>query len=169
MKTNFNILDRNAKKRIIIFTIITVLISVIEIGFIWSVCNGEFFYDELIDSESPPGLLFSATAWLIGGMLSYIFYTIGGNVLIVNVEVLAYGIFYAKKIKGIEYVEDTEYILATWILNVMLIVSIVISFFVARTALIQFFFTEWPIFFMRLFGYLFYLSPLKQKSQNRQN
>lgn len=164
MKSHFDMLDRSGKIRIIIFTIITVIVSVIEIGFIWRVCNGWFYRNAIIES---PDLL-GATVYVFNGLSSFISYTIGGNVLIVNVEALAYGILYAKKLKEIECVKETEYILATWILTVMLIVSIVISFFVARTALIDLLFTEWPIFFMWLFGYLFYIRPLK-KSQNRKN
>lgn len=165
MKPHFNLLNRSAKKRIIIFTIITVIeavFAVLRIRAVYLCANiadglTVFGIVDFIDL-----LIDSFTAILVAGVSLV-------HSWVINLAVfIAFGELAFKKDT---FVSNTEYILAKRILTVILIISIVVLlyFTLFNNSIYLYFFiyiyAAVLMFPIGLFGYLFYINKLKDMRQ----
>lgn len=180
MNTNFDMLDESGKKRIINFSIITVLAAVFAvIGFLivyWNVNNPQnFLVSEVIDFDGTDfAPFFSFVKAIIVGVF-LIFFAVIHLVFAWLIDLLAYILFGELALKKDSFVSNAEYILTKRVFTVILITSIVVSVFIVIINYFIYFhivaiyyiavyiaLLMVPIWF---FGYLFYIRKLKHKRQ----
>lgn len=168
MRANFNKLDRREKRRIIIFTVIAVLEAVFAVAYVCEWCRS--FKEQLIRTDNIDVNIDGGNFnWFFGSLASglngslMLFSAVAYVVFLTVIDLLACGIFKVFAFRKTGFVSEDEYILAKCVLTIILIVSIVISFFIARFNFLLF--IALLIFPIWLFGYLFYILPLKHKSR----
>lgn len=180
MNANFNMLDESGKKRIIYFSIITVLVAVFAvIGFLIVYLNvnnpQNFLVSEVIDFDGADfAPLFSLVkSILVGGFL--LVFAVMHLVFAWLIDLVAYILFCEFAFKKDFFVSNAEYILAKRVFTAILITSIVVSVFIAIFNYFIYFHIV-AIYYIAvyiallmvpiwLFGYLFYIHKLKHKRQ----
>ena len=179
MRENFNMLDWDGKDRIIKFTFITVLAAVMAVGYafiIYGLFKG-YFYN--------PDDVLEAILYFVPYLVFMFFVMIAGPVIILIIDLLAYGIFSTEVFRKTNFVSEAEYILTNQVFTVVWIAGIVISFIILfccvflselsdltsgidiLSSLISLAWTMCPSLFPLFFGYLFYIYPLKHKRHER--
>ena len=168
MKANLDMLDRGGKIRIIIFTIITVLAAVYAVLCVRALCvdaSDPQYFSEATDL-SVDGADFTKLSELVIFGANGVFVLLNAAAYLVFsflIDLLAYGLFRVIAFRKNDFVSNAEYILAKCAFTVILIISIVVSLFIARfNHLIYIAMLMFPIW---LFGYLFYIFTLKRKRQ----
>ena len=165
MKAHFNMLDRSAKKRIIIFTIITVIMAVFVVISIRAVH---------INVNKSLELRVFGIADLIYSLINWFAWILFAGMFFVyswGINFAAYIAFGDLALKKDTFVSNTEYILAKRILTAILIISIVVSlyFTLFNNSIYLYFFiyiyAAVLMFPIGLFGYLFYINKLKDMRQ----
>lgn len=167
MKAHFNMLDRSAKKRIIIFTIITVIMAVFVVISIRAV---HLYANETLEPIEFDGADFAPFFWPINW---FIVILCAGMFFVHSwvINFAAYIAFGELAFKKDTFVSNTEYILAKRILTAILIISIVVSlyFTLFNNSIYLYFFiyiyAAVLMFPIGLFGYLFYIDKLKDMRQ----
>lgn len=173
MKENFNMLDKSGKNRIIIFTVITIIAAMFAVACIWALYravkdplfNIGDIMNENIDFDGENFNWFFALLATLINMLIVLFTTVVPVVFSFIIDILFYGLFKAIIFPKTNFASEAEYVLAKQMLTIILIVSIVVSLFMIHFDFIFVIFMICPIFFMWLFGYLFYIYPLKNRGQ----
>lgn len=167
MKLNIDILERSEKIRIMVFTVITLIAAVFAVAYVWECC-GLF--------KEPPINTDGMDVYVDGGNFNWFFVPVASGlngflmlitiviyvVFMFVVDFLAYGLFRIFVFRKTDVVNGTEYKLAKKIFSSILLASIGISLFISRfhylICIALFLFPIW------LFGYLFYILPLKLMS-----
>lgn len=166
MKTNFDMLFKSEKIRIIVFTIITLIVAVFAVAYVWEWCG--LVQEQPINTDgmdvNVDGGNFN---WFFGPLAS----GLNGFLMLINavayilflfvMDFVAYGLFRIIAFRKTNVVNGVEYILAKRVFAGILIASVVTSLFISRfNYLIYIALLIFPIW---LFGYLFYILPLKLK------
>lgn len=168
MRAGFDILDRNEKIRISIFTIITVIVTVFAALYVWEWCG---LFEEPLISMGDGDIIIDGENfnWFFDLMAS----GMNGLLILINgaayigflfvMDLLAYGLFRAFAFRKTNFASEAEHLFAKRVLAVILIVGIVISLLLARFRFLIF--ITLLIFPIWLFGYLFYILPLKHRRE----
>lgn len=168
MREDFNELGRKEKIRIIVFIVITMIVAAFAIAYVWE-------FREL--SKEQPIRTDNMDVNIDGGNFNWFFVPmasgVNGLIMLISagvyvvflavIDLLVYGVFRVIAFRKIGFVSEAEYILAKKVFAIILIGSILISLVVTRFHFLLF--IALLIFPMWLFGYLFYILPLKHKRQ----
>ena len=168
MKAHFNLLDSSGKKRIIIFTIITVIAEVIAVLGVRVFCVNAHNPQYIPDPEPIifDGADFAPLVSLIMIFPNYLLWMLHVGIHLLFswlFDFAAYILFGASAVKN-SFVSNAEYIIAKSVFTVLLIISIVISHLIAlfNSFIDIYIFTFYSVIYIALimipvwlFGYLF--------------
>lgn len=159
-------LIKSEKIRIIVFTIITLIAAVFAVAYVWEWCG--LFQEHPINTDGMDINIDGGNFnWFFGPLAS----GLNGFLLLITavvyvvflfvIDFAAYGLFRIIVFRKTNVVSEAEYKLAKWVFAGILIVSVITSLFISRcNYLIYIALLIFPIW---LFGYLFYILPLKLK------
>lgn len=165
MITYFNMLNKKEKIRLIIFTLIAIYVAWYTVKFVWD--WWQVLDEQLVNTKD-------MNVVVDGGSLNWVFVPLTimyNGFLMMGFEVMyvfvlaiiglvSYGIFRILAFIKTDSTSEAEYMLAKLVLAVVLAISAIISLIIARfnfLCIALFILPDW------LFGYLFYVLPLKRR------
>lgn len=172
MREDFEKLDKDEKKRIIIFMVVTLASAVFAIAYAWEWCG--LFKEQLIDTKdmdvSVDGADFNwffmplatgLNSFLM--MISEVFY----EIFLILFNLLFYGLLGLIALRKVDHIREEEYKLTKQIFKIAVIASTVISVIITKFNLLL----SVALFMlpMVLLGNLLYLWPLKNRRGSMEN
>lgn len=172
MREDFDKLDKDEKKRIIIFVVVTLISAMFAIAYVWEWCG--LFKEQLIDTKdmdvSVDGADFNwffmplatgLNSFLM--MISEVLY----EIFLILFNLLFYGLLGLIALRKVNHICEEEYKLTKQIFKIVVIASAVISVIITKFNLLL------PVALfmlpMVLLGNLLYLWPLKNRRGSMEN